>query len=93
MNPASTQTNILFQWINTQLLAFPLFNGFWIIGEIQYLTCLLTKHGIIYNCLCSLSASLSMCMNSFCRKMNPGQIAENTACILGVSMCFFLFSI
>lgn len=84
--------NILFQWINTQLSAFPLFNGFWIIGEIKYLSCWLTKHGIIYNCLCSLSASLLKCTNSFYRKMNPCQIAENTACILGVLMCFFFLT-
>lgn len=81
--------NCLSQWINTQLLPWPSFNGFLIVSERKHFSCVLAKRGTIYNCLCSLSAFLIDLHELFLqKKMNHCHIAEN-----GFLNAFFLFLI
>lgn len=86
-HPASTQNSISTDKHTSFTIAS--FHVLLVTSEDKYSSCLVIKYGIIYNCMCSLPASLSIWMNSLCKKDKPRHIAENNLSILGFNLFSF----
>lgn len=86
-HPASTQNSISTDKHTPFTIAS--FHVLLVTSEDKYSSCLVIKYGIIYNCMCSLPASLSIWMNSLCKKDKPRHIAENNLSILGFNLFSF----